>query len=82
MGNPFPIKTKDKMHKKSIKQENAVTKHQSFKTYKQKNEITKIIRISKKKHYNEDFTKNNGNLKKIRLEKIKLNKLIAQTINQ
>ena len=60
------IKTKDKTYKKFIKQENAVIKDQIFKTYKQqKNEVTKLIRKSKKIHYNDYFTKNNGNLKKL-----------------
>ena len=60
------IRAKDKTYKKFIKEENAVTKEQIYKTYKQqKNDVTKLTRKSKKMHYNEYFIKNNGNLKKL-----------------
>ena len=60
------IKNKDKTYQKFIKEENISIKEQLFSRYKQqKNEITKRIRNSKKMHYNEYFSKNSTNLRKL-----------------
>ena len=60
------IKNKDKTYQKFIKEENISIKEQLFSRYKQqKNEITKLIRNSKKMHYNEYFSKNSTNLRKL-----------------
>ena len=60
------IKIKDKTYKNFIKEESSTVKEQLFSSYKQqKNEITKLTRKSKKIHYNEYFSKNNSNLKKL-----------------
>ena len=61
------IKNKDKIYKRYIKEQNISIKDQLLSKYKQqKNEITKLIRNSKKMHYNEYFSKNSNNLKKLR----------------
>ena len=60
------IKTKDKTYQKFIKEDNISVKEQIYSRYKQqKNEITKLTRNSKKMHYNEYFSKNSSNLKKL-----------------
>ena len=60
------IRNKDRTYKKFIKEENKTIKDELFCTYKgQKNEITKLIRKSKKLHYNEYFSKNSTNIKKL-----------------
>ena len=60
------IKLKDKTYQKIVKEENVITKTQLNETYKgQKNEITKMIRKSKKIYYNEYFAKNSSNNKKL-----------------
>ena len=60
------IKNKDKSHNKFLKEKNQVKKDILFDKYKQqKNEITKLIRSSKKLHYNEYFASNSKNIKKL-----------------
>ena len=60
------VKIKDKIYAKFIKEKNSVKKQDLFKDYKtKKNEITKQIRCSKKAFYDEYFTKNSKNLRKL-----------------
>ena len=60
------IKLKDKIHHKFIKEKNQIIKDQLFAEYKlKKNEITKQTRNSKKIHYNEYFSRNSKNIKKL-----------------
>ena len=60
------VKAKDKTYKQLIKEEDSNKKEYLMCTYKQqKNEITKLIRKSKKLHYNEYFVKNSTNVKKL-----------------
>ena len=60
------IKTKDKLYVKYIKETNIINKQNFFNEYKtKKNDITKLIRISKKSYYNEYFEKNSQNIKKL-----------------
>ena len=60
------IKAKDKTYSKFIKENNTIAREEILSRYKQqKNEITKLTRKSKKLHYNEYFTINNRNMKKL-----------------
>ena len=60
------IKIKDKLHSQYIKEHDPVKKLQLQNNYKlKKNKITKMIRCSKRSYYNEYFTKNNKNVKKL-----------------
>ena len=60
------IKLKDKTYQKFVKKINPTTRIQLKETYKeQKNEITKMIRKSKKVYFNEYFAKNSSNNKKL-----------------
>ena len=60
------IKIKDKLHSQYTKEHDPVKKLQLQINYKvKKNEITKMIRCSKRSYYNEYFAKNNNNIKKL-----------------
>ena len=57
---------KDKTYHQLVKESNTIKKESVIIKYKeQKNEITKQIRRSKKFYYNQYFTKNSSNLKKL-----------------
>ena len=76
------IKVKDKLHAKYIKEANGTKKHNIFQEYKtKKNEITQLIRSSKKEYYNQYFQENSKNIKKLwsGVNKI-INKLTMQNI--
>jgi len=60
------IKTKDKLYTRYIKETNIITKANIFNEYKtKKNNITQLIRSSKKEYYNDYFEKNSNNIKKL-----------------
>ena len=60
------IGRKNKLYKKYIKCKNTVTRNQIFQEYKTlKNQITQIIRVSKKQHFARYFSANNNNLRKL-----------------
>ena len=74
------IKTKDKLYTKYIKETNPINKLNLFDEYKtKKNDITKLIRISKKSYYNEYFKKNSQNIKKLWSG---VNQIINKTLNK
>ena len=57
---------KNKLYKKYIKCINTVTRNQIFQENKTlKNQITQIIRVSKKQHFARYFSANNNNLRKL-----------------
>ena len=60
------IKTKDKIHAKYIKESNQAHKQALHNEYKsKKNQITQLIRCSKRDYYNKFFQENNNNIKKL-----------------
>ena len=55
-----------KLYKKYIKCKNTVTRNQIYQEYKTlKNQITQVIKLSKKNHFTRYFTANNNNLRKL-----------------
>ena len=66
------IKIRDKTYSKFIKEKNEESRQKLLNEYKsKKNEITKLIRSSKKAYYNEYFSRNNKNIKNSGQESIK-----------
>ena len=54
------------MYTRYIKETNIITKANIFNEYKtKKNNITQLIRSSKKEYYNDYFEKNSNNIKKL-----------------
>ena len=60
------IKVKNRIHHKYIKEQNPINKENFHIQFKQlKNDITKQIRFNKKLYYNDYFSKNNQNIRKL-----------------